>query len=38
MQSERVLTNQFPPSIADHMYRMAILAMCTSDQGLDVAK
>ncbi|KIM53520.1 hypothetical protein SCLCIDRAFT_1222739 [Scleroderma citrinum Foug A] len=27
-----------PESIADHMYRMAILAMCTSDEGLDVAK
>ncbi|KAL4078931.1 HD domain-containing protein [Scleroderma yunnanense] len=27
-----------PESIADHMYRMAVLAMCTSDKGLDVAK
>ncbi|KZT25142.1 HD domain-containing protein [Neolentinus lepideus HHB14362 ss-1] len=25
-------------SISDHMYRMAILAMCTSDQRLDVSK
>ncbi|KAI0676024.1 HD domain-containing protein [Trametes maxima] len=27
-----------PESISDHMYRMAILAMCTSDQDLDVSK
>ncbi|CAK5273656.1 unnamed protein product, partial [Mycena citricolor] len=27
-----------PESISDHMYRMAMLAMCTSDQTLDVAK
>ncbi|KAJ7065304.1 HD domain-containing protein [Mycena amicta] len=27
-----------PESISDHMYRMAMLAMCTSDQKLDVAK
>ncbi|KAF8909932.1 HD domain-containing protein [Mucidula mucida] len=25
-------------SISDHMYRMAVLAMCTSDQTLDVSK
>ena len=25
-------------SIADHMYRMAVLAMCTSDATLDVSK
>lgn len=25
-------------SISDHMYRMAVLAMCTSDQQLDVSK
>ncbi|KAG6374763.1 HD domain-containing protein [Boletus reticuloceps] len=27
-----------PESISDHMYRMAILAMCTSDATLDVPK
>ncbi|KAI0731131.1 HD domain-containing protein [Earliella scabrosa] len=27
-----------PESISDHMYRMAILAMCTSDASLDVSK
>ncbi|KAJ3983879.1 HD domain-containing protein [Lentinula detonsa] len=27
-----------PESISDHMYRMAILSMCTSDTKLDVAK
>ncbi|KAI0700121.1 HD domain-containing protein [Cerioporus squamosus] len=27
-----------PESISDHMYRMAILAMCTSDTTLDVSK
>ncbi|KAH9975797.1 HD domain-containing protein [Lactifluus volemus] len=27
-----------PESISDHMYRMAVLAMCVSDQSLDVAK
>ncbi|KAI0332755.1 hypothetical protein GY45DRAFT_1368979 [Cubamyces sp. BRFM 1775] len=27
-----------PESISDHMYRMAILAMCTSDPELDVSK
>ncbi|GJE91238.1 HD domain-containing protein [Phanerochaete sordida] len=27
-----------PESISDHMYRMAILAMCTSDATLDVSK
>ncbi|KAI0369742.1 HD domain-containing protein [Pilatotrama ljubarskyi] len=27
-----------PESISDHMYRMAILAMCTSDSELDVSK
>ncbi|KAI6126177.1 HD domain-containing protein [Pisolithus croceorrhizus] len=27
-----------PESIADHMYRMAILAMCTSDPSLDISK
>ncbi|KAI0642433.1 HD domain-containing protein [Trametes meyenii] len=27
-----------PESISDHMYRMAILAMCTSDQDLDISK
>ncbi|KAG0698249.1 HD domain-containing protein [Suillus ampliporus] len=27
-----------PESISDHMYRMAILAMCTSDSTLDVSK
>lgn len=27
-----------PESIADHMYRMAILAMCTSDASLDIPK
>ncbi|KAI0664462.1 HD domain-containing protein [Cubamyces menziesii] len=27
-----------PESISDHMYRMAILAMCTSDSDLDVSK
>lgn len=25
-------------SISDHMYRMAVLAMCTSDTALDVSK
>jgi len=25
-------------SISDHMYRMAVLAMCVSDQSLDIAK
>ncbi|KAI0046527.1 HD domain-containing protein [Auriscalpium vulgare] len=27
-----------PESISDHMYRMAVLAMCTSDAHLDIAK
>ncbi|KAI0272410.1 HD domain-containing protein [Gloeopeniophorella convolvens] len=27
-----------PESISDHMYRMAVLAMCTSDQKLDISK
>ncbi|KAI0685906.1 HD domain-containing protein [Cytidiella melzeri] len=27
-----------PESISDHMYRMAVLAMCTSDTQLDVSK
>ncbi|KAG8215085.1 HD domain-containing protein, partial [Butyriboletus roseoflavus] len=27
-----------PESISDHMYRMAVLAMCTSDATLDVSK
>ncbi|KAH9840034.1 HD domain-containing protein [Rhodofomes roseus] len=27
-----------PESISDHMYRMAILAMCTSDTNLDISK
>ncbi|KAI6139800.1 HD domain-containing protein [Pisolithus tinctorius] len=27
-----------PESIADHMYRMAILAMCTSDANLNISK
>jgi len=27
-----------PESISDHMYRMAVLAMCVSDQSLDIAK
>ncbi|KAI0085731.1 HD domain-containing protein [Irpex rosettiformis] len=27
-----------PESISDHMYRMAILAMCTSDSHLDISK
>ncbi|KAJ4477254.1 HD domain-containing protein [Lentinula aciculospora] len=27
-----------PESISDHMYRMAVLSMCTSDTKLDVAK
>ncbi|KAJ7483290.1 HD domain-containing protein [Mycena latifolia] len=27
-----------PESISDHMYRMAMLAMCSSDQNLDVSK
>ncbi|KAH9933407.1 HD domain-containing protein [Fomitopsis serialis] len=27
-----------PESISDHMYRMAILAMCTSDASLDISK
>lgn len=27
-----------PESIADHMYRMAVLAMCTSDEQLDISK
>ncbi|KAF9219732.1 HD domain-containing protein [Gyrodon lividus] len=27
-----------PESIADHMYRMAVLAMCTSDTKLDISK
>ncbi|KAK7031681.1 HD domain-containing protein [Favolaschia claudopus] len=27
-----------PESISDHMYRMAVLAMCSSDQGLDISK
>ncbi|KAJ3930535.1 MAG: HD domain-containing protein [Lentinula lateritia] len=29
---------QNPESISDHMYRMAVLSMCTSDKNLDVAK
>ncbi|KAJ7609069.1 HD domain-containing protein [Roridomyces roridus] len=27
-----------PESISDHMYRMAMLAMCSTDQNLDVSK
>jgi len=27
-----------PESISDHMYRMAILAMCSSDTKLDISK
>lgn len=27
-----------PESISDHMYRMAVLAMCVSDQTLDISK
>lgn len=27
-----------PPSIADHMYRMALLAMCSTDTRLDMSK
>ncbi|KAJ7114134.1 HD domain-containing protein [Mycena epipterygia] len=27
-----------PESISDHMYRMAMLAMCSSDQKLDISK
>ncbi|KAJ7921217.1 HD domain-containing protein [Mycena leptocephala] len=27
-----------PESISDHMYRMAVLAMCSSDQKLDISK
>ncbi|KAJ7780169.1 HD domain-containing protein [Mycena maculata] len=27
-----------PESISDHMYRMAVLAMCSSDQNLDISK
>ncbi|KAK0218274.1 HD domain-containing protein, partial [Armillaria fumosa] len=27
-----------PESISDHMYRMAVLAMCTSDEKLDIPK
>ncbi|KAI0825774.1 HD domain-containing protein [Irpex lacteus] len=27
-----------PESISDHMYRMAVLAMCTSDSSLDIPK
>ncbi|KAJ7230457.1 HD domain-containing protein [Mycena pura] len=27
-----------PESIADHMYRMAVLAMCASDEKLDISK
>lgn len=27
-----------PNSISDHMYRMAMLAMCTSDANLDISK
>ncbi|KAJ6485583.1 HD domain-containing protein [Mycena sanguinolenta] len=27
-----------PESISDHMYRMAVLAMCSSDEKLDIAK
>ncbi|KAK0238509.1 hypothetical protein EDD85DRAFT_510627 [Armillaria nabsnona] len=27
-----------PESISDHMHRMAVLAMCTSDEKLDIAK
>ncbi|EKM50521.1 uncharacterized protein PHACADRAFT_129797 [Phanerochaete carnosa HHB-10118-sp] len=27
-----------PESISDHMYRMAVLAMCTSDMSLDISK
>jgi len=27
-----------PESISDHMYRMSILALCTSDEKLDIAK
>ncbi|KAI0077751.1 HD domain-containing protein [Panus rudis PR-1116 ss-1] len=27
-----------PESISDHMYRMAVMAMCTSDEKLDISK
>lgn len=27
-----------PESIADHMYRMAVIAMCTSDESLNIAR
>ncbi|KAL0955169.1 hypothetical protein HGRIS_004077 [Hohenbuehelia grisea] len=27
-----------PESISDHMYRMAVLAMCTSNEALDISK
>ncbi|KAF9499379.1 HD domain-containing protein [Pleurotus eryngii] len=27
-----------PESISDHMYRMAVLSMCTSDEKLDISK
>lgn len=32
------LTNPSPFSISDHMYRMAMLALCSSDTKLDIAK
>ena len=31
-------TYALTPSISDHMHRMAVLAMCTTDSKLDVAK
>ena len=36
---ETLLSNaNMANSISDHMYRMAILAMCTSDASLDISK
>lgn len=34
----RLVRAHFGHSISDHMYRMAVLAMCTSDVTLDVSK
>ncbi|KAF8524172.1 HD domain-containing protein [Gautieria morchelliformis] len=33
-----VNTVSYPPSISDHMYRMAVLALCSSDVKLNIAK
>lgn len=32
------LTTVFNASIADHMYRMAVLALCCTDETLDIPK